>query len=69
MDILDVVREEIAASGKAQSEIARDSGVPQPTVNRIANGRTRPSYGTVQKLCRALPRLASRLAEDLQRAS
>lgn len=69
MDILDAVRAEIAASGKSQGQIAREANLPQPTVNRIANGRMRPQSSTIEKLCAALPGLPARIAENLRRAS
>jgi transcriptional regulator with XRE-family HTH domain len=70
MDILDAVQAEIVASGKSQSEIAREADLPQPTVNRLVNGKVKhPGSATVEKLSRALPGLPARIAENLGRAS
>jgi DNA-binding Xre family transcriptional regulator len=70
MDIAEVVRAQIAASGKPESEIARDAELPQPTVNRIANGKlTNLTTATLQKLCKGVPGLNDAIADGLRRAS
>lgn len=41
--------------GVSEYQLAKDSGVPQPTIHRIKSGETRePKHGTVAKLARAL---------------
>lgn len=45
----------LAATGIAQAELARRSGVPQPTINRILSGETGdPRGSTIDKLRRVL---------------
>jgi plasmid maintenance system antidote protein VapI len=38
-------------SGKTQYRIAKDSGVPQPVVNRFINGERSIGLETASKLC------------------
>ena len=49
---------------RSQSSLARLSGVPQPTINRILKGQTdTPEFGTVKKLAAALGVQSTWLAE------
>jgi len=49
---------------KSQSALARMTGVPQPTINRILKGQTdTPELGTVKKIAAALDVPATWLAE------
>lgn len=38
MPISDVIREAVKASGKSLNEIARETGIPQPTISRFVLG-------------------------------
>ncbi|CAG9177643.1 hypothetical protein LMG32289_03864 [Cupriavidus pampae] len=49
---------------KSQSALARMTGVPQPTINRILKGQTdTPELGTIKKIAAALNVSATWLAE------
>jgi transcriptional regulator with XRE-family HTH domain len=55
MELIERIQQAAQASGKSQAQIAGDSGLPQPTINRILNGkRPNPTWETLQKLRRAL---------------
>jgi transcriptional regulator with XRE-family HTH domain len=69
MDFDAMIRAKIAASGKSERQIAEETGLPQPTVNRISTGRHSASTATLRKLCRVIPGLADAVAEGLHRAS
>jgi len=45
--------------GLTQAEVAARSGVPQPNISSIENGRVEPSSATVERLERALQRRPS----------
>lgn len=47
---------ELIDKGMTQSEIARKSGVRQPTINRIYLGDSQASPGTIAKIARAFGR-------------
>ena len=59
--IVDQLRKAIKDSGLSQYRIAKDTGVPQPVVNRFMLGRRSVTLETAAKLCKYL-RL--RLARD-----
>ena len=48
------LRKAIKASGLTQYRIAKDTGVPQPVVNRFVNGERSITLETADKLCRYL---------------
>ncbi len=52
-DILTSIREAIDRQGWTQRELARRSGVPQPNLSRILNGRP-AKLETVQRIAAAL---------------
>ena len=54
---------ELIAKGMSQSEIARKSGVRQPTVNRIYLGDSNASMETIAKIARAFGRHPSSFIE------
>ena len=49
--LVDQLREAMINSGETQYRIAKDSGVPQPVVNRFLNGERGISFETAGKLC------------------
>ncbi len=49
--ISDNIRDEIVASGKTRSEIAKAIGVSMPTVSQYLSGRAQPSLATLSRLC------------------
>lgn len=52
--VVDQLRKAIKDSGLTQYRIAKDSGVPQPVVNRFINGERGLSFETAAKLCSLL---------------
>ncbi len=59
--VVDQLRQAIVDSGLTQYRIAKDTGVPQPVVNRFVSGERGITLDTAAKLCKYL-RL--RLARD-----
>ena len=59
--LVDQLRQAIVDSGLTQYRIAKDTGVPQPVVNRFVSGERGITLETAGKLCKYL-RL--RLARD-----
>lgn len=51
------------AKGWSQAELARQSGVPQPTISRIEGGTRRVDLDVLEKLAQALGINASMLIE------
>jgi plasmid maintenance system antidote protein VapI len=49
--LVDQLREAIANCGETQYRIAKESGVPQPVVNRFMTGGRGISLETAAKLC------------------
>lgn len=52
--LTDQLRKAIKKSGLTQYRIAKDTGVPQPVVNRFVNGERGITLETADKLCRYL---------------
>ena len=49
--LVDELREAIVNSGQTEYRVAKDSGVPQPVLNRFLRGERGISLGTAAKLC------------------
>lgn len=47
-----LLREARRAAGLSQRELARRTGVPQPTLSRIERGRASPRFDTLDRLLR-----------------
>jgi len=48
-----VLKKLMADHGVTQTELARRTGVPQPSINRFIRGKTKsPSYSTTAKLAK-----------------
>ena len=49
--LVDELREAIANCGETEYRVAKDSGVPQPVLNRFLHGERGISLTTAAKLC------------------
>ena len=52
--ITENLKNEIEASGKSKTEIAKAIGVSKATVSQYLSGRAQPTLATLSKLCRVL---------------
>lgn len=54
VSLTDQLRRAIQKSRLTQYRIAKDTGIPQPVVNRFVNGKRGITLDTADKLCRYL---------------
>ncbi len=53
-NVIDELRRAIAKSGRTEYRVAKDSGVPQPVLNRFLHGTRGISLATAARLCKYL---------------